>query len=86
MTYLLKLDTAKGIVEVADVSAASRHLLAEQDRIGYQGPDDHSVWPRGGKLYAVLGGPVVAHVSQNGRVWEGEKWTPATKLLSEASM
>ncbi len=79
--YLMKIDTAKSIAEVVDFAHASRHLMSEQNRIGYMGPNDHTVWPRSAKLYEYLGGPVVAHVSQNGKVWAGDKWSEGAAPL-----
>lgn len=65
--------------EVADYAAASAKFRAEQERIGYRGPSDRTVYPRQGIL--LLDGEVVAHVSQNGRVWAGSEWSSTSVPL-----
>lgn len=65
--------------EVAGYDAASAKFRAEQERIGYRGPSDRTVYPRQGVLF--VDGEVVAHVSQNGRVWAGSEWATTSELL-----
>lgn len=81
----VRLNNAKrsngALVPVDSYAAASAYLRQQQDAVGYQGPDDETVWPRGAMIYETVGGPVVAHVSQNGKVWPGREWSAGVAPL-----
>lgn len=58
--------------EVATHAEASAAVRAEIDAAGVGGEEWSS--HRAGRI--LVGGKVVAHVSYNGKVWAGPKWTP----------
>jgi len=66
-------------VPVADYAAASAQFLAAQDRIGYRGPEDRTVYPRSAILRQ--NGVAVARISQNGRVWAGTEYVAGAASL-----
>ena len=80
MTLTMQINGRGKMHSVATYEDASRLMQSEQQRLGYGGPDDRQ-FPRQAMVFA--NGAIVAHVSQNGRVWAGADWTSSTPLICE---
>lgn len=73
---MIQMKMGKKIIQVEDIASAIATWESYRNKHTIETGDTNIPWPR-----LIKEGKVFAHISWNGRVWEGTKWTNESKEI-----